>query len=89
MSNKDTLTKESAQIGSVVTLKSGGPQMTVIGMGDDTVSCTWFDKSEKSVGKDFPYAALVLGTVGLEIHIIDQYGNASKAGPPPLPGEQL
>lgn len=47
--------------GDVVKLKSGGPKMTVTGIGDHygtaTVWCSWFDGTKKVDGT-FPPAAL-------------------------------
>ena len=35
------------QIGDVVEMKSGGPQMTVKKIGDDGVECVWFDEKKR------------------------------------------
>ena len=49
--------------GDVVQLKSGGPKMTVTGVGNSfmtdeaTIWCTWFDGTKKLDG-DFPPEAL-------------------------------
>lgn len=53
------------KVGDVVTLKSGGPKMTVSGMpvpGEDinTLHCQWFDASSKLVSQSFPKALLNL-----------------------------
>lgn len=50
------------QKGDVVRLKSGGPTMTVTGVGEDmygvvTVWCSWFDKSDAKEGT-FPIEAV-------------------------------
>lgn len=47
------------KIGSVVQLQSGGPKMTVVGMGDGIVRTQWFQDTVKTFATaDFPYAAL-------------------------------
>lgn len=33
------------KLGDVVVLKSGGPPMTIDGIGGDIVSCVWYDGS--------------------------------------------
>jgi uncharacterized protein YodC (DUF2158 family) len=37
------------KLGDVVTLKAGGPKMTVYAVGND-VSCKWFDGNELKYG---------------------------------------
>ncbi|MTW11417.1 DUF2158 domain-containing protein [Pseudoduganella eburnea] len=53
--------------GVVVKLKSGGPKMTVVGVGDygpigpeDGVQCTWFDEKNKLQSQTFDAAVLEL-----------------------------
>jgi uncharacterized protein YodC (DUF2158 family) len=55
------------QIGDVVELKSGSPNMTVEDAGEgDTVSCVWFDKSEAKRGY-FPASTLKKANTGYTI----------------------
>lgn len=51
------------EIGTVVTLKSGGEKMTVIGDGKEpgTVTCAWYDPHRFLQERDFPTE--VLGAV--------------------------
>ena len=49
------------KVGDVVKLKSGGPEMTVEVIADNTVSCIWFDKS-KLCKRDFLEDNLVEGS---------------------------
>ncbi|MEI8233338.1 MAG: DUF2158 domain-containing protein [Verrucomicrobiota bacterium] len=52
------------QIGDVVMLKSGGPDMTVESLGTNSnngtpfVFCKWFDKDQKVMSTSFPPATL-------------------------------
>jgi uncharacterized protein YodC (DUF2158 family) len=53
---------ENFVVGDVVGLKSGGPKMTVVSVGEDdtgdpTVWCVWFEESNK-VQDSFPPSAL-------------------------------
>lgn len=54
---------EEFTIGDVVQLKSGGPDMTVVSLDEDTtlktsqVHCQWFEKNRPHSGS-FPAAAL-------------------------------
>jgi uncharacterized protein YodC (DUF2158 family) len=49
---------EKFEIGEVVCLKSGGPKMTVDGMGEYSegfrISCVWFEGSKKFNGVFHP-----------------------------------
>jgi uncharacterized protein YodC (DUF2158 family) len=46
-------------IGSIVTLKSGGPNMTVTHISaDDYVSCVWFDNDQHNQHQTFPVGSL-------------------------------
>lgn len=46
------------KVGDVVTLKSGGPDMTITHIkGDDTATCVWFEETTRHEG-NFPLAAL-------------------------------
>jgi uncharacterized protein YodC (DUF2158 family) len=47
----------SFQIGEIVELKSGSPDMTVEGGEGESVYCVWFDKMDAKRGV-FPAAAL-------------------------------
>jgi uncharacterized protein YodC (DUF2158 family) len=40
-------------IGDVVCLNSGGPEMTVKTIEGDTVFCVWFDEDRKMQGSNF------------------------------------
>jgi len=51
------------QTGDVVRLKSGGPEMTVLEVFEETVSAGWFYK-EKYESSAFPRAALVRDSEG-------------------------
>jgi uncharacterized protein YodC (DUF2158 family) len=55
---------DTFKVGDVVRLKSGGPSMTVTGVGDSmgtpTVWCRWFDEKKKEGYGTFPPATLVL-----------------------------
>ncbi len=48
--------------GAIVSLKSGGPQMTVFGLEDDEVICDWFDKYDRATRKSFKRSQLVIGS---------------------------
>jgi uncharacterized protein YodC (DUF2158 family) len=45
--------------GNLVSLKSGGPKMTVYSVDGDTVNCVWFNGTTYT-RFDFPWEALVL-----------------------------
>lgn len=45
-------------IGDTVMLKSGGPRMTVVGTGEDLVSCEWF-----------PLVSILESSTGFSNHI--------------------
>lgn len=47
------------KLGTVVKLKSGGLEMTVIEKGDSIAKCSWFDKGEPQF-QNYPYVALVI-----------------------------
>ncbi|MFQ2763834.1 MULTISPECIES: YodC family protein [Aeromonas] len=47
--------------GDVVRLRSGGPDMTIVSVKDDTCECTWFKKDELGHAT-FPAALLRLRT---------------------------
>jgi uncharacterized protein YodC (DUF2158 family) len=50
---------EEFKIGDVVELRSGGPEMTVIGeQAPNLIMCTWFDKNDESRSQAFPKEAL-------------------------------
>lgn len=50
--------EEKIKVGEVVQLKSGGPEMTVVGFTTfDTILCAWFADG-KPFEKDFPENAL-------------------------------
>ena len=45
--------------GTFVTLKSGGPTMTVVGTNENgEVRCAWFNKNDEVQGEDFPVQTL-------------------------------
>jgi len=45
------------QIGDVVRLKSGGPKMTIVSLGEgEAVSCAWFDRNGKRHTESFALA---------------------------------
>lgn len=50
------------KVGDIVLLKSGGPKMTVIEVGDiagePAVWCSWFDDKKQKKSETFPPAAL-------------------------------
>ena len=48
------------QAGDIVTLKSGGPTMTVMHVDFERLSCTWFDQNENVRVAEFVRAVLVL-----------------------------
>jgi uncharacterized protein YodC (DUF2158 family) len=58
------------KIGDTVRLKSGGPLMTIAGVGDspqvinhsDYWLCTWFDKTHKSHSSSYHKDSLEAGT---------------------------
>lgn len=47
------------EVGSVVVLKSGSPQMTVSDIDDDQATCIWYN-DDKMVERTFPLAVLVV-----------------------------
>lgn len=47
------MTNQKFKTGDVVQLKSGGPWMTVVGVEDGEVSCTWFDKDNLLKSNEF------------------------------------
>jgi uncharacterized protein YodC (DUF2158 family) len=47
------------KIGDIVQLKSGGPEMTVTGVYEDTILTTWFAESHEEKGA-FPLDAIVI-----------------------------
>lgn len=61
--NGDTSMTDTFKIGDVVQLKSGGPRMTVTGLGDSSttgeasVYCTWFVDKKQDSGA-FPVEAV-------------------------------
>jgi uncharacterized protein YodC (DUF2158 family) len=50
------------RVGELVRLRSGGPTMTVVGLGAGTrpsmVECAWFDRHDAHAAAGFPPAAL-------------------------------
>ncbi len=44
--------------GDVVVLKSGGPDMTVVEVSHDIVSCEWFKDTNEVLHRKFNFAAL-------------------------------
>lgn len=51
---------EAIQVGDVVQLKSGGPQMTVDEVSGEQAGCTYFDEKKQMVtGAYVPLVALV------------------------------
>ena len=52
------------KVGEIVLLKSGGPKMTVIDvgeiLGEPGVTCAWFDDKNKKTNDTFPPDALEL-----------------------------
>lgn len=57
-------TPQKIDVGSVVVLKSGGPNMTVVGIQENRVSTLWFDGGNDHEGI-FPMFALVLSEANL------------------------
>lgn len=54
------MAKKKFKIGDNVRLKSGGPQMTVVGYTENgQVECCWFDGDNKERRARFPDAALM------------------------------
>jgi uncharacterized protein YodC (DUF2158 family) len=55
------MAKKKFKTGDDVRLKSGGPQMTVVGYTEKgQTECCWFDDDKKERRTQFPEAALVL-----------------------------
>ena len=48
------------EVGDVVMLASGGPYMTVVGLDDNDVSCTWFNDEDHVGDGTFPIQSLVV-----------------------------
>jgi uncharacterized protein YodC (DUF2158 family) len=52
------------QPGDIVTVKSGGPNMTVSSIREDAVFCTWFVQGNFNEAKSHSFNASVLKKVG-------------------------
>jgi len=52
------------ELGDVVQVKSGGPQMTVSHVEGDSelIECTWFDKKQEPRFQEFPASTLKIYT---------------------------
>lgn len=69
------------KVGDVVTLKSGGPDMTVSRAGHSAVECIWFDHDYKCQNGDFPPICLnLVNTTGEDEPVVpDGYQGPSTA----------
>jgi uncharacterized protein YodC (DUF2158 family) len=58
-----TLTEDTAIIGAVVQLKSGGPTMTIVSTSNNpkTFTCMWFDSRNTSDFKRFQFENSTVG----------------------------
>jgi uncharacterized protein YodC (DUF2158 family) len=56
--NKIMMTEQNLELGVVVMLKTGGPQMTVVEIEDNMVKCNWFDTEFQLLFSTFPKQAL-------------------------------
>jgi uncharacterized protein YodC (DUF2158 family) len=54
------MTKAAFEVGDIVVLKSGGPDMTVASVGPEAVVCVWFDGKRQRDGL-FAFALLRVG----------------------------
>lgn len=52
------MTEQNLDLGMVVTLKTGGPQMTVVEIEGNMVKCNWFDTEFQLLFSTFPKQAL-------------------------------
>jgi uncharacterized protein YodC (DUF2158 family) len=55
-------TEQELRVGDVVTLKSGGPKMTITRLGDEADSwpvCSWFSEGGQYGREQFPRVCLV------------------------------
>lgn len=50
------------KIGDVVQLKSGGPEMTIDGISEDTVHCVWFNDKDEHKMNNFHIDSIELVT---------------------------
>jgi uncharacterized protein YodC (DUF2158 family) len=53
------MVKNQFNIGDVVRLKSGGPNMTIVYVNDDDYGCDWFVE-QKRAHYSFPHLSVVL-----------------------------
>jgi uncharacterized protein YodC (DUF2158 family) len=56
--NKGDVAMDNLNVGDVVQLNSGGPDMTVKEIGGKLVTCTWFDARKKLTEDQFLLATL-------------------------------
>ncbi len=55
--------RKNFKCGDTVTLKSGGPLMTVSEVEDDEAKCKWFDKQEKYKELNFKQCELMIDKI--------------------------
>jgi uncharacterized protein YodC (DUF2158 family) len=55
------LSANECELGRVVSLRSGGPKMTISAVSGDLVECVWFDKVERHKKMNFHRSLLQKG----------------------------
>jgi len=82
------VTVDQLLVGSKVTLKSGGPLMTVKAINSENIECIWFDRRENLHVRVFDWRCLKLGNSDVVI-VMAPSPSGKKAGPPPMPREKM
>ena len=73
-------------VGEVVSLRSGGPNMTIGSVEVDQIACVWFGKADRPISRVFFRAMLQPGSAR-HVMLVPVPSDGRRSGPPPLPRE--
>ena len=78
------LKDDQCVIGQVVSLRSGGPDMTISAVAEGEIECVWFDKSGRLTSHMFRREVLQPGAAR-NVMILPPCPECKRYAPPPMP----